>query len=67
VKMRQSEIVYQDRTLKITKYPTDKGNKYKIEMTIGRFCRSWEEYFTTNEQVIESSKRRLKRLYKHIE
>lgn len=35
--MEQAEIVYQDRILEITKRLTEKGNKYKIEMTDGRF------------------------------
>ena len=52
--MGQAEIVYQDRVLKITECLTEKGNKYKIEMTYGRFCRSWEEYFASDEQAIES-------------
>lgn len=62
--MEQGEVIYQDRLLKITKYST-KDCKYKIEITVGRFCKSWEEYCTTNEQIIERSKRKLKSLYRN--
>lgn len=55
-KYGQIEIVYKDRALKITKCLTEKGNKYKIEMTDGRFCTSREEYFTNDEQAIERAK-----------
>lgn len=33
-----------------------KDNKYRIEMTDGRFCRSWEENFPSDEQAIERAK-----------
>jgi len=63
-KVRQAGIVYQDRVLKITKCLTEKGNKYKIEITYGRFCRSWEEYFASDEQAIERAKREFRNLCK---
>lgn len=62
--MGQAEIVYQDRVLKITKCLTEKANKYKIEMTYGRFWRSWEEYFASDEQAIERAKREFRNLCK---
>lgn len=62
--MGQTEIVYQDRVLKVTKCLVEKGNKYKIEITDGRFCRSWEEYFASDEQAIERAKREFRNLYK---
>lgn len=62
--MGQAEIVYQDRVLKVTKCLVEKGNKYKIEMTDGRFCKSWEEYFPSDEQAIDRAKRKFRNLYK---
>jgi uncharacterized protein YbcI len=60
--MGQIEIVYQDRILKITKCLTEKGkNKYKIEITDGRFCRNWEEYFTNDEQARESAQQKFRK------
>lgn len=59
--MKQAEIVYQDRLLKVTKYLTEEGNKYKIEMTDGRFQRSLEEYFTNDEQAIERAKQEFRK------
>ena len=64
--MRQAEIVYQDRLLKITKCLAEKGNKYKIEMTNGRICRSWKEYFDNDESAIESGERELKKFVQNI-
>lgn len=63
-KMEQAEIVYQDRLLKISKCPTEKGTKYKIEMTNGRIRRSWEEYFDNDEQAIESAQQEFGNLCK---
>jgi hypothetical protein len=62
--MDDLELVYQDRLLKITKFPTEKGYRYKIEATYGRFFRCWEGYFTSDEQAIDSAKREFKNLYK---
>lgn len=64
--MRQTEIVYQDRLLKITKCLTGKGNKYKIEMTNGRICRSWKKYFDNDEMAVESAERELKKFAQNI-
>lgn len=61
--MKQAEIVYQDRLLKITKCLTEKGNKYMLEITDGRICKSWEEYFDNDEKAIESAERELKKFY----
>lgn len=60
--MEQAEIVYQDRILKITKWPSEKGVKYTIEMTDGRIRRSWEEYFNNDEEAIESARRNFRNL-----
>lgn len=62
--MGQAEIVYQDRVLKVTQCLVEKGNKYKIEMTDGRFYESYEEYFASNKQAIERAKREFRNLYK---
>ena len=61
--MDKSEVIYQQRVLKITKYVTKRGNKYKIEVADGRLCRFWEDYFDNDEKAIESAKRELRSLY----
>lgn len=33
-------------------------------MTDGRFCKSWEEYFTSDEQAIDRAKRKFRNLRK---
>ena len=50
--MDKVEIVYQDRILKITKSFTEKGYKYKIEITDGRFFKSWQENYSNDEEAI---------------
>ena len=62
--MEQAEIVYQDRILKITKRPSEKGVKYTIEITDGRIRRSWEEYFNNDEEAIEVDKRIERKAYR---
>ena len=61
--MRQAEIVYQDRILKITKRLSEKGIKYTIEMTDGFISKSWEEYFNNDEEALESAKRNFENFY----
>ena len=61
--MERFEIVYQDRVSKITKCLTEKGNKYRIEVTDGRIRRSWEEYFNNDEEALESSRRNFGNFY----
>ena len=61
--MKQSQIVYQDMTLKITRCLSKKGNKYRLEMTDSRFChRIWEENFDDDEKAIESAKLRFREI-----
>lgn len=55
--MRQAEIVYQDRILKITKRLSEKAVKYTIEMTDGRIRGSWEGYFNNDEEALENARR----------
>ncbi len=63
---RQIKAVYNDRVLKITKCLTEKGNKYKIEMTNGRFSTSLEEYFTDDAQAIERAKPLLEAMIRNV-
>ena len=56
------ELIYSNRLMKISKCIDDKGNKYKIEITDGRFCRFYEGYFATNEDAIENAKQEMKDL-----
>jgi len=64
IKMSKSKTVYRDRLLRITKHPRERGNIYYIEMTCGRICRSWEEYFSNDEEAISSAKKEFESLYK---
>lgn len=61
------KVIYQDRILKVTRYLTEKGYKYKIEITNGLFSRSWEEYFTEDEEAIRSAKRKFSALSEKLE
>jgi len=62
--MGEIEIVYQDRILKITKCLTEEDkNKYKIEITDGRFCRFLEGYFINDEQAMEGAQRGFRKFY----
>lgn len=54
--------MYQDRILKITRCLTGKGCKYKIEITNGLFSRSWEEYFSNDEEAIRSANQKFSNL-----
>lgn len=64
IKMGQAEIVYRNRVLKVTKCLVEKGNKYKVKMTDGRFYESYEEYFASDKEAIESAKRKFRNLCK---
>lgn len=37
-----------------------------LEITSGRICKSWEEYFDNDEKAIESAERELKKFAQHI-
>jgi predicted DNA-binding antitoxin AbrB/MazE fold protein len=61
--MDEFKIVYQDRILKITRMLSlEKGCKYKIEITSGSFSRSWEEYFSNDEEAIRSANQKFSNL-----
>lgn len=62
MKMDEFKVVYQDRILKITRCLTEKGCKYKIEITNGFFNRSWEEYFSNDEEAIRSANQKFSNL-----
>ena len=61
--MDKVEIVYQDRILKITKSFTEKGYKYKIEITDGCFFKSWQENYSNYEEAIKGAKREFGNLF----
>lgn len=68
MKMDEFKVVYQDRVLKVTRMPRlEKGYKYKIEITNGLFSRSWEEYFSNNEEAIRSAKQKFSNLDERLE
>ena len=67
VKMAEFKIVYQDRILKVTGCLTEKGCKYKIEITNGLLSRSWEEYFSNDEEAIRSAKQKFSNLGDKLE
>ena len=56
-------IVYQDRILKITKSFTEKGYKHKIEITDGRFFKSWQKYYVNDEEAIKGAKKEFGNLF----
>lgn len=60
------KLVYQDRALKITRYPGEKGYKYKIDVTSGPFSKCWEEYFSEDEEAIRSAKQKFTNLYRKL-
>ncbi len=45
-------IVYQDRILRITKFTVKESHRYKIEITDGRFFKSWQKYYVNDEEAI---------------
>ena len=56
-------IVYQDRILKITKFTVKESHRYKIEITDGRFFRSWQKYYVNDEETIKSANREFGSLF----
>lgn len=61
--MSELKIIYQDRILKVTRIlQLEKGYKYKIEITNGLFSRSWEEYFSNDEEAIRSANQKFSNL-----
>jgi len=60
--MDEFKVVYQDRILKINKCLTENGYKYKIEITTGLFSRSWEEYFSQDEEAMRSANQKFSNL-----
>ena len=56
-------IVYQDRILKITKFTVKESHRYKIEITDGRFFRSWQKYYVNDEEAIKSANREFGNLF----
>ncbi len=56
MKVAEFKVIYQDRILKVTRMlQLEKGCKYKIEITNGFLSRSWEEYFSNDEEAIRSA------------
>jgi len=62
--LKKVAIIYQDRLLKVSKSPTEKGTKYKIEATDGRLYKSWEAYCDSDEEAIESAQREFRNFFK---
>jgi hypothetical protein len=60
--MDRFKVIYQDRILKVTRCLTEKGCKYKIEMTTGLFSKSGEEYFSQDEEAIRSANQKFSNL-----
>jgi hypothetical protein len=61
--MAELEVVYQDRILKVTRMlQLGKRCKYKIEITNGFLSRSWEEYFSNDEEAIRSANQKFSNL-----
>jgi len=50
-------IVYQDRILRITKFTVKESHGYKIEITEGRFFKSWQENYANDEEAIKGAKK----------
>jgi len=55
--------VYQDRILRITKLTVKDGHRYKIEITNGRFFKSWQENYANDEEAIKGAKREIGNLF----
>ena len=67
MKMDEFKVVYQDRVLKVTRMPRlEKGCKYKIEITDGRFFKSWQKYYVNDEEAIRSANREFGSLFDSI-
>lgn len=64
MKMEQVAVVYQDRILKITKRLSEKGSEYTIKMTDGRRHKAWEERFNSDEEALESARKKFGNFYK---
>jgi hypothetical protein len=62
MKMDEFKVVYQDRILKINKCLAENGYKYKIEITTGLLSRSWEEYFSQDEEAMRSANQKFSNL-----
>lgn len=60
MELGKPEIIYSKRLVKVSKCIDDKGSKYKIELTDGRFCRFYEGYFTSDEDAIDNAKKEMK-------
>ena len=56
-------IVYQDRILRITKFTVKESHRYKIEITDGRFFKSWQENYSNDEEAIKGAKREFGNLF----
>ncbi len=55
----KAELIYSNRLVKVSKSIDDKGSKYRIEITDGRFCRFYEGYFDNDEDAIGNAKREM--------
>ena len=60
-------IVYQDRILRITKFTVKESHRYKIEITDGRFFKSWQKYYVNDEEAIRSANREFGSLFESKE
>ena len=56
-------IVYQDRILRITKFTVKESHRYKIEITDGRFFKSWQENYANDEEAIKGTKKEFGNLF----
>ncbi|MFA4889452.1 MAG: hypothetical protein WC628_07790 [Candidatus Omnitrophota bacterium] len=66
-------IVYQDRILRITKFTplensltgftVKESHRYKIEITDGRFFKSWQENYANDEEAIKGAKKEFGNLF----
>ena len=56
-------IIYQDRISRITKFIVKGSHRYKIEITDGRFFRSWQKYYVNDEEAIKSANREFGSLF----
>jgi len=56
-------IVYQDRISRITKFTVKESHRYKIEITDGRFFKSWQKYYVNDKEAIKSANREFGSLF----
>ena len=61
--MVRIKIVYQDRILRISKFPVGESYRYKIEITDGCFFKSWRENYANDEEAIKGAKKEFGNLF----